>query len=265
MHTYRFAKFAFGRFRPLRTVFPLFFKSVYGYFFGSLIHEPVTLDFKTSSGRIPFRLKSLKEAHFVAGGLERREYDSPVPLGEKPVIFDCGSNTGLSVIYFRSRYPGSIVHAFEATPQHYDFLRHNVGKDGGVRLVNAAVWDKRGKSRIYFNRRNPGANSLIKTGDGAGEASVRTLKLEDYMNERGIDLIDLLKLDVEGSELKALRGLGNRIKDVRAMVGEVHSPAVGRDEFQNFLKQNGFELKWTSENPKWGTASFKAINERKLH
>lgn len=47
-------------------------------------------------------------------------------LGDAPVILDCGGNIGLSVIWFKQRYPRARITVFEADPQTADLLDENV-------------------------------------------------------------------------------------------------------------------------------------------
>ena len=71
---------------------------------------------------------------------------------------------------------------------------------------------------------------------------VESLRLEDYLDSTGIERVDLLKLDVEGSEAEVLRGLGKRLADVQTIVGELHTDLVAEDDFYGLLKAGGLEI-----------------------
>ena len=58
--------------------------------------------------------------------------------------------------------------------------------------------------------------------------------------ELGHDRVDLLKIDVEGSELDALKGLGARLETVQVIVGEMHETLVDEAAFYRFLEDRGF-------------------------
>ena len=49
-----------------------------------------------------------------------------------------------------------------------------------------------------------------------------------------------MKLDVEGSELEALEGLGSRIDRVNVIVGELHGKVVDEAKFYRFVESKGF-------------------------
>ncbi|MBT8425567.1 MAG: FkbM family methyltransferase, partial [Silicimonas sp.] len=66
----------------------------------------------------------------------------------------------------------------------------------------------------------------------------------DYTKNCGLTRIDLLKLDIEGAELDALIGLGDRIADVSVIVGEVHEAMVDSDAIYEHLASNSFDIVW---------------------
>src|SRR4029077_12974091 len=63
-------------------------------------------------------------------------------LGDRhPYVIDCGANIGVTVTWWKKRYPDAQVLAFEADPDIFRVLERNCGALPGVRLLNAAVWD----------------------------------------------------------------------------------------------------------------------------
>lgn len=81
-----------------------------------------------------------------------------------------------------------------------------------------------------------------------GQEVVPVLTLDDYMAERSISRVKLLKIDVQGFELKVLKGCGNRIHDIEYIIAEVQfkplyegSPAW--HELVAYVKPFGFTPK----------------------
>ncbi|MDR2174495.1 MAG: FkbM family methyltransferase [Synergistaceae bacterium] len=73
---------------------------------------------------------------------DRRAYDFQ-SANTIPVIYDCGANVGVSVAYFKSRYPSAKIRAFEPDPVVYDYLSRNLKRNNlleDVMLYRAAVW-----------------------------------------------------------------------------------------------------------------------------
>jgi hypothetical protein len=61
-----------------------------------------------------------------------------------PVIIDCGSNIGISVLYFKIVFPGSTIRAFEPDTLTHDLLKKNIEANNlsGVQVFNCALSDQ---------------------------------------------------------------------------------------------------------------------------
>jgi hypothetical protein len=68
-----------------------------------------------------------------------------------PTILDCGSHIGLSVAWFKRRFPKARIISFEPDPENFRLLQTNVAVNGfeGVELLNLAVSSQRG-ARLAF-------------------------------------------------------------------------------------------------------------------
>ncbi len=89
----------------------------------------------------------------------------------------------------------------------------------------------------------PGADSLHRQPDTPTSThTVRTVTLAEVLKQKKIPHVDLLKLDVEGSELAALEGLGKKIREVGAIVGEIHPWMVRPDDVVEHLIRHGFSV-----------------------
>ncbi len=140
--------------------------------------------------------------------------------GRACVVFDAGANVGdytRAVLVAAGRAGCAVqVHAFEPSPHCLDGLRAGFGAETRVRIVGAALTDRVGEALLHDGRAGSSQASLVARdlpgGGGAAAAiPVPLLRLGDYLQTEGIARVDLLKLDVEGSELAALRGLGERL------------------------------------------------------
>jgi FkbM family methyltransferase len=108
------------------------------------------------------------------------------------------------------------MHLFEPSPRCADSLRKYFAAEAAVRITGAALADRRGEASLHDGRSGSSQASLVPrdvlSGDVAAAVTVPLLRLDDYLRQHGIAQIDLLKLDIEGSELAALRGLGERLR-----------------------------------------------------
>jgi FkbM family methyltransferase len=142
----------------------------------------------------------------------------------RPTIIDCGSNIGLSVLYFKRRFPTARIIAFEPDPEAFKLLRENVVRNGlsDVELHQAAVNNSDGEVDFYFDSHFRGSlhSSLIPKRSLHGHRKVRTLRLSTFIKEP----VDVLKLDIQGAEAAVIDDLvsSNAFLHVRALIMEYH-------------------------------------------
>jgi hypothetical protein len=85
-------------------------------------------------------------------------------------------------------------------------------------------------------------HSIFDTGVPARAEIVPCVRLGDYLLRNRVERVNLLKLDVEVSELAVLQGLGEHIERVAVMVGEFHQRLVDEAAFYGFLRERGFRV-----------------------
>ena len=160
-------------------------------------------------------------------------------LGDAPVILDCGGNIGMSVIWFKQRYPRARITVFEADPKTADLLEENVRALGltSVTVIRAAVSDAAGKVSFV-----PEGSLGGHVGDGPG-ILVNAVRLSDLITEP----VDYLKVDIEGSEFGVLKDLcaTGKMGLVKCLSCELHcNPAVQDQvaELWTALSQAGFRI-----------------------
>jgi FkbM family methyltransferase len=136
------------------------------------------------------------------------------------VAFDVGANVG---DYTKRLLEGAKaakvaieVHAFEPSPANVEVLRRDFGSTAGVTISAVALSDRAGEAALFAGRSGSSQASLVARptlpNDPAETIQVVLVRLDDYLSATGIAHIDLLKLDVEGSELSVLRGLGEKLQ-----------------------------------------------------
>lgn len=160
---------------------------------------------------------------------------------EPQSIFDLGSNTGLSVLYFKLRYPKARVYACEADPQTVKLLKKNVAQFDDVTVFAVAVGDSNTMQKFYVYPGSSMSSSLVPRAQSKPiDVPVRTLK--NLMEEANVDYIDLLKFDIEGAEYQTFK-VFDTIQHVRALIGEIHLDLIGRSKQEMLDLLKGFNIK----------------------
>ena len=140
--------------------------------------------------------------------------------GEKRpfVVFDVGGNVGdyTRAVLRLARATGCpvAVHVFEPSPHCVATLQAAFAGEAAVRLTAAAAGPAAGEARLHGELGSGHASLLprdVLRDAPAPAITVPVIALGDYLRAQGVGHIDLLKLDIEGSELGALRGLGDRL------------------------------------------------------
>lgn len=122
------------------------------------------------------------------------------------VVVDAGANIGIySQFLSRCVGPTGLVHSFEPSPDNFKRLCAAADKLSNVRLSQAAVGERSGESKLYISEKLNVDHRTYKT-DGNLRRTVPTemVALDDYFKPE--QRVDLIKMDIQGYELHALRG-----------------------------------------------------------
>jgi FkbM family methyltransferase len=165
------------------------------------------------SGHSVFLLRHGTIDAWAAHPLHEREthewLDNTLGTEVRGILLDVGAYIGTFAL--RHRHSVKSVYAFEAHPDNYDTLLKclNLSHAEDVEPVQAAVSDKHGDTRLFIG--TPDTHSLEH---GTGQSiSVPATTIDLFLKERGIDPVDIrvIKVDVEGAELRVLRGATNTL------------------------------------------------------
>lgn len=167
----------------------------------------------------------------------------------RPTILDCGSNGGMSVLYFKFMFPNSKIIAVEANNHVISYLRENIYRNHlhNTKIVSVFISGTKGKRSFYtyqgsdgWSLSNTGAIDLRKYQDNIVKTLVDSIPLSHFLKPQ----VDVIKLDIEGVEGEALREAKNSLHSVSEIVMEYHP--VDRDdqnsraEIHNILTKSGF-------------------------
>jgi FkbM family methyltransferase len=176
---------------------------------------------------------------------EMREALRCMPKGG--VTFDIGANFGYYAITIASALKGDCrIYAFEPNPGTMQRFRNNVELNctRGLHLLETGLSDAPGRAMVVETPAHSGAAYLRQ--NLLSGVPVTTLDL--FCEQNKIDRLDLIKMDIEGAELRALRGAVETLKRFRpAMLIELNPETSEREGYSVrdlvvFLEDLGYAI-----------------------
>lgn len=114
------------------------------------------------------------------------------------LIIDCGAYVGFSSLYLSKKYPSSIIYAIEPELKNYNSLLSNCRDTNNIKPINAGIWNSSTELDIEIGLGE--WNFITKELEFASLNSVRGITINELLQISGLDIIDVLKVDIEGSE-----------------------------------------------------------------
>ena len=126
-------------------------------------------------------------------------------ISDPVVIVDCGANIGYASTYLLEAFPTARVIAIEPEPENAEVCQLNLEPyRNRSTLLRAAVWER--TTQLSLSRGNYGDGrewaTQVRSPEPGELPSVQAIDLLTLMSEQAINTIDLLKIDIEGSELQ---------------------------------------------------------------
>lgn len=179
------------------------------------------------------------------------EYSSARNIPSPSLILDLGANVGYSSIYFLSLFPTATVVAVEPDPANFEMCLRNLAPYGDrAKVILGAVWSKR--SRLVLSRESfgDGREWSVQVRESNSEEEAGTVDgwdVPSLLQLAGKNHVDLLKVDIERSELEVFGGNPSPwLREVGNICIELHGDDC-RETFLNALKDFEYDLGTSGE------------------
>jgi len=175
------------------------------------------------------------------------EYD-PILINIKgsDIVLDAGANVGIFTL-LASKKAKKII-AVEPDPENFSYLVKNIYLNGAKNVVSMreALSDYVGKGYLS----GKGLSAALSQNHGI---PVKVTTIDDMLRRLHVTHVDVVKVDIEGAEVKALKG--EFLSKVRELMIEVHGRQNNMEVYK-ILKAKGFTIKEWNFSP---LISFKKI------
>jgi len=170
--------------------------------------------------------------------MEMQEWEKLVTLlfrkvvRESDIVVDLGANIGYFTL-LAARLVGERgkVYAFEPEPINYGLLIKNIEINGydNIIPVRKAVSNTSGAVKFFLDRGDTGGHTIYRPEDRKEFIQIESVTLDDFFKDKSPH-IDVIKMDIEGAEAAALKGMEGIIREnnnLRLFV-EFNPQAIGR-------------------------------------
>ena len=181
-----------------------------------------------------------------------------------PVVFDVGAHKGETINYLLKIKKIKKIYSFEPQDGSFDFLKKKYKNNKKI-ILNKTALSKDNKKKFFYINELSSTSTFSKINKSSFwlkiknkilnkknkikyKINIKTLTLDNYVKNKKIKCIDLLKIDTEGHELDVLKGSLNSLKKkkIKYILIEIHFSKMyenySKKKIENFLKKNNFLL-----------------------
>lgn len=187
-------------------------------------------------------------------------------ISDSSIVLDIGANIGEFTLFAAHRAKHGSVFSFEPSSHLFQELKTNVqiNKLKNVSCVQVGLSDRKAKLPLYSLAETDKESSTKNRGKGtvfpsAADSSAETIELEtldNWARQVGLSKLDIVKIDIEGSELFALRGGAETFCRLRPVIFiEINDVTCRRagyspSEIPKLLRSWGYEICGIGKNGK---------------
>tara|TARA_B100000945_G_scaffold315458_1_gene314673 strand:+ start:1846 stop:2655 length:810 start_codon:yes stop_codon:yes gene_type:complete len=206
---------------------------------------------------------------------------------EELLIIDGGAHKGTYTDEIRTNFPNAYIHCFEPSKVNFDLLIDKYKENKNIEVINCGLSDEDTSSFLFSDSEGSGLASVNNRRlshfdkEFKFKEEIKLIKFEDYWKkEISKKNIDLLKLDIEGNELNALKGCGKAVNNIKIVQFEFGGANIDSktyfQDFWYFFKEKNFTLKritpfgeieidsYTEEEEYFLTTNYLAFNNESL-
>lgn len=222
--------------------------------------EAISIYLKIKKGNYDsFRLKKLQHPFSMRKNpydyatfeevLLREDYN--IDFGFEPrTIIDGGANIGLTSVFFANKFPNANIVAVEPEKENFQILQKNTNSYSNISLLNAGIWDH--NTFLSVVDEGKGNNAFtVKEVPVNTENAIKALSVYEIMKQQDWSTIDILKLDIEGTEKNIFeKNYESWLPFVRVLIVELHDRMIegSSEAVFNTISKYNFSKEIKGEN-----------------
>jgi FkbM family methyltransferase len=222
--------------------------SIYKYILNSIEYNGLPETLRTIAGFILIKLKMKKSISIKKNKKGRiylrngtsdfpafrqvfmdHEYLINVDRQSIKTIIDGGCNIGLASLYFAAQFPNAKIAGIEPDAKNYSQAVLNTQAWNKINIVQAGIWNKNCFLETQSDSSLGEWGITVKESPIKSNHSIKAMTVDAIMEQNNFQIIDILKLDIEGSEFEVFQsGYQLWLPKTRIIIIELH----------DFMKKN---------------------------
>lgn len=200
------------------------------------VQRILLLAYRVALGSGVLRLPGMRALYERSYDLYKRFVEAPYVVRLEPyvqagtIVVDVGANVGFFTRHFAA-WTGRDGRVLAIEPEHRNFERlqamiHARRLDGVVEPVHAAAVERAGAVTLAIDPYHPAGHTLSPDG-ASGGVPTRAVTIDDLVQPHAPRRVSLIKIDVQGAELRVLRGAARTIETSKpALLVELDDAAL---------------------------------------
>jgi len=165
-----------------------------------------------------------------------QEYGDVEATTDVTFILDCGANVGLASVYFLNVFPHAKVLAVEPDQENVVVCRQNLEPYGSrASIIQGGVWSGCFPLAVVPSKFGPGNKWGVQVRPcqhgTVGCEVVKGYDILSLLNYAGVEHVDILKMDIEGSERPVFASPDRWLPRVRNLIIELHDDDCSQTVF----------------------------------
>lgn len=168
-------------------------------------------------------------------------------IDKEIIIIDGGANVGYTSVFFNKYFPKAKILAIEPVLENCEILKENflLNRISNFEILNGGIHYE--DSILLINNKfrdgKSWSTTLIQQNSNINnQTSIDVFSLQTIMKKYNISNIDILKLDIEGSEKGLFTNDTSWLSYVNNIAIEIHEEFISPNEVKKILRNNGFKL-----------------------
>src|SRR5215467_16291829 len=156
--------------------------------------------------------------------LKGKSYPHVPYIKNVDTIVDIGANVGVAAAWLSILYQPRRVIAIEPAPEPFALLSDNAKQWPAITPFQIGLCDQKGEAKLHLGGIDNVTNSIHWSSlNTQATVPIELEDAEEFLQQIGVDRIDILKIDTEGCERSILGSIRSRLADIRVLYLEYHS------------------------------------------